>query len=282
MTKNTHRGINCVFYNRKEDAWCTFKSHTVYLEDVILRDRILSVMDSTEDPFAAEIRYHRSRWKKYVNPLYHSDQDADSVLHLQGVRHAEVRQMFSKHVRHTVLEMTEPRTLIGLLLDYQNFMRNFGFDASAVKTSSIKQMLLDEFHDKIGFHDRYHKNKSTIVYNTSAGGNYVEAPIYSWGVTDEQVFNTVARRLKDQLFTEHYMVWPPSVDELEKEPEPNLLLLKFLTWLKNPSQMDFTEPCQDPHIVAISSLLLSYITGKRTPLKTQLSVILYGLHYFAL
>ena len=87
----------------------------------------------------------------------------------------------------------------------------------------------------------------------------------------QAVLNTTTRRLKDKLFTDNSMVWPPSVDELEKEPEPNLLLLKFLNFLRNPSQMDFTEPCQDPHIVAISSLLLSNITGNEPIKDTAIS-----------
>ena len=74
-------------------------------------------------------------------------------------------------------------------------LRNFGFDTSTTKTSTIKNMIQKEFNKEIGFHNRYHKNKSTIVYDTSSGGSFVEAAIHSWGVDDEQLLNTVARRL---------------------------------------------------------------------------------------
>lgn len=42
------------------DAWYAFKAHTVYLQDIRMRDRILTIIDAIPDPFAAEIRYHRS------------------------------------------------------------------------------------------------------------------------------------------------------------------------------------------------------------------------------
>ena len=76
-------------------------------------------------------------------------------------------------------------------------------------------MIQDEFQEKIGFHDCYHKNKSTIVYNKSAGGSYIESAIYSWGVSDEQLINTIARRLRNKLMAAKCMKWPPTVDELE-------------------------------------------------------------------
>ena len=77
--------------------------------------------DTTPDPFATEIRYHRSCWKKHTKPCYNSSLD-DNQIHLQEVRLTEVQQMFFKHVYTVVLEMNEPRTLQELLLDY-NQMR---------------------------------------------------------------------------------------------------------------------------------------------------------------
>ena len=48
--------------------------------------------------------------------------------------------------------MNEPRTLNGLLLDYQNMMSNVGLSIYSIKTSRIKELLINEFKDKIGFH----------------------------------------------------------------------------------------------------------------------------------
>ena len=63
------------FLLQQQRAWQKFKAHTVYLEDMEMRDRILRIIDCTHDPFATEIRYHRSCWCKYVTDLYRDDQD---------------------------------------------------------------------------------------------------------------------------------------------------------------------------------------------------------------
>ena len=250
------------------NAWNTFKSHTIHLEDDQMRERILTVIDSTPDPFASEIRYHRSCWMKYVKPHYkHSDSSGDR-MHLQNVQLTEVRQMFFRHVRTVVLEMNEPRTLQGLLVDYNQMSANFGFE-TVIKTSTIKQMLQNEFKDNIGFLDRFHKNQSTIVYDASAGGSYIEAAIYYWGISDEQLLNNVARRLRKKFTEEVGLSWPPRVDELENIEEPHELLRQLLTWLKDPDSNYFTEACHDPQISALASLLFSFITGKRTSFKTS-------------
>jgi len=256
------------------DAWYAFKAHTVYLQDIRMRDRILTIIDAIPDPFAAEIRYHRSCWKKYVSPSKSSE---DGQLHVQDIRLSEVREMFFKHVRLVVFEEHELRTLQSLLSDYKALLRNFGFDPSGKKSSNIKEMLQKEFGENIGFHDRHRKNESTLVYDTSAGGSYTEAAIYSLGVSDDQLLNNVARRMKDALASIPEMAWPPSVEELETPQAPNDMLLKFLTWLKTPQKQNFEESSRDPVVHAFASLLLSYITGKSSAFQTQLSVTLHGL-----
>eukprot|EP00794_Sanderia_malayensis_P017851 gene17851-19634_t len=258
------------------NSWNTFKRHTMYLEDATMRECILAVIRCTPDPFAAEIRYHKSCWKKYISPTY-SWESNDQRFHLQDVHLSEVKEMFFSHVRKVVIEMNEPRTLKGLLLDYENMLRNFGFDTNTTKTSTIKNMLQKEFDDKIGFHNRYHKNMSTIVYDTSSGGSFIEAAMYSWGVDDEQLLNTVARRLKNNFAGDARMSWPPRVDELEQKEEPNLLLRKFLTWLKDPAAKDFDENCKSPEIASLASLLYSFISGNRSSFQTKLSMTIHGL-----
>ena len=172
--------------------------------------------------------------------------------------------------------MNEPRTLQGLLLDYNQMAANFGFD-SLTKSSTIKQMLQNEFKGQLGFHDRFHKNQSTIVYDASAGGSYIEAAIYSWGVSDEQLLNNAARRLRETYKEEVGLSWPPRVEDLENIKEPPQLLHQLLTWLKDPDSDDCTEACDNPQIAALSSLLFSFISGKRTTFQANLSVTLHGL-----
>ena len=243
-----------------------------------MRDRILTVIANTTDPFAVEIGYHRSCWKKYISQIYHEDKNSMQNIHLQSYVHlAEVCEMVFKDVHRVILDLNELRTLQGLLLDYNNIMHNFGYDESITKSSTIKQMIVKEFKNKIGFHDRFVKNTSTIVYNASTGGSYIEAAINSWGVNDEQLLNTVARRLREKLKDETAIYWPPHVEELEQDERPNDLLRKLLTWLKNPSGNDLNENCQDPEVMALSSLLFSFITGKHNPLKISLSMTIHRL-----
>ena len=81
--------------------------------------------------------------------------------------------MFTKHIRTAIFEKGVPRTLQGYLQDYKKLLQNFGLGDSGVRSSTIKEMLQTEFGSKIGFHERYHKNKSTIVYDTDAGGSQI-------------------------------------------------------------------------------------------------------------
>eukprot|EP00794_Sanderia_malayensis_P000931 gene931-241_t len=156
-------------------------------------------------------------------------------------------------------------------------LRNFGFDTNTTKTSTTKIMLQKEFDDKIGFHNRYHKNMSTIVYDTSSGGLFIEAAMYSWGVDNEQLLNTVARRLKNNFAGDARMSWPTRVDELEQKEEPNLILRKFLTWLKDPAAKDFDENCKSPEIASLASLLYSFISGNLSSFQTKLLMTIHGL-----
>ncbi len=177
-------------------AWVRFKEHTVFLKEEQMRDRILAVIAATPDPFATEIYYHRSCWKKHVRPTYEVNESTS--IQVQNVRITEVSEMFFQHVRKVILEMNEPRTLQGLLLDYRNIVDNFGFSTEGIKTSKIKKMLADQFSNQLGFHDRYHKNQSTLVYDVREGGTFIEAAINSWGVSNMQLLNAAARRLRHE------------------------------------------------------------------------------------
>jgi len=99
-------------------SWNKFKSHTVYLEDEEMRTRMLTFIAATSDPFATEVRYHVSCWKKNIRKVYMNDDENDEEMH--GVTTQEVKQQFFNHVRTRIIELNEPRTLQGLLLDYKS------------------------------------------------------------------------------------------------------------------------------------------------------------------
>ena len=54
--KHAGRGSWCLLQQLR--AWQTFKTHTIFLEDIAMRDRMLALIAATVDPFASEIRYH--------------------------------------------------------------------------------------------------------------------------------------------------------------------------------------------------------------------------------
>ena len=134
------------------------------LEDIDLRERLLVFISSCSDPFAAEIRYHPGCWRKYISNVKVSDQR----LPYQNVHAAEVKQLFLNHVNKVIFEENEPRTLKGLMDDYNRMMENYNFTAIN-RTATIKDMLQKEFGKSIGFHNCLHKNKSAIHYQVGKG-----------------------------------------------------------------------------------------------------------------
>ena len=243
-------------------AWNTFRNHTIHLKDEDMRNRLLALIAATPDPFATEIYYHRSCWKRKVKPVYDTNAST-SVNFVQNIRTSEVHQLFLNHVSKVIFELDEPRTLTGLLMDYKSIATNFGFATDDYTTAQVKSIIVKEFKDRIGFHKRFQRNQSIIVYNITSGGNYVETAIHSWGVSDEQLLNIVARRLKSRLVNDPGLPWPTTVENIVCEEKPDVLLVKLLTWLKNPAVKEF-DCCQDPVILTLASLLKSLINGKRS------------------
>ena len=54
-------------------------------------------------------------------------------------------------------------------------------------SSYVKEVLINEYGDDIGVHERLEKNKSEFLYDTNGGSNYIEAAFNSFGITDEQL-----------------------------------------------------------------------------------------------
>ena len=81
----------------------------------------------------------------------------------------------------------------------KTILHNFEFPTNSVKSAAIKTIIQKEFGDDIEFDLRYLRTQSTLVYGNKEGGCYIEAAIYSCGVSDEQLLNIVARRMNDRL-----------------------------------------------------------------------------------
>ncbi len=256
------------------DAWTKFKIHTVRLEDDTIRKRLDTLIASIPDSqtaFGLEIRYHRCCWRKYVSD--HKPLSDENTQHLRRVHFREAGTLFFHHVREVIFKNHEIRTLQGLLQDYKRIISNYGHN-SEVKSSYLKEILTQEFGKYIGFHERNQKNESELVYDTAGAGTYIEAAISSLGVSNDQLLMNVAARLKEQVIGTDTILWPPYIYDSESEERLNKLLLKLISWLKQPSRSAIDD---SPSVRSIASILTSYITGKRTTFKTNLSVLLHGL-----
>ena len=163
-------------------SWYIFKEHVTYLEDGAMKLRLEKLIQSISDPFASEIRYHKSCWDKHITPLQKSF--SDQKLHTERMNYQQVKNTFFRHVHTYIFEEGEPRFFKGLTLDSQNFLLNYGIQTQ-LKPSDVKTILQEEFGEKIGFQLRYRKNESTIVYDRNAGGDYIEAALNFSGMDND-------------------------------------------------------------------------------------------------
>ena len=85
-----------------------------------MRARILGIIAlfPKDDPFAADIHYHKRCWDKYISNFSTKKRRE----HVKDVTSKEVDAVFIDHVQRTVCQLNEPRTLKGLLNDYHNFL----------------------------------------------------------------------------------------------------------------------------------------------------------------
>ena len=141
----------------------------------------------------------------------------------------DVNKLFLKEIEERVFVEGETPTLKQLLREYEHFLWDHGIIRTSLRTFDIKVMLEKEFEEKIGFHNRYHKNESTLVFDKNNGGTFLEAAMHCWGVSDQRLFEITAKRLRENvcISTEH-MKWPLSTAELCSYHEPHTLLNSFV------------------------------------------------------
>ena len=256
------------------EAWNRFKRHIGTIQDDDdLKERLAKLIASTNDPFAANIGYHKKCWDKYISNSNFTDSDK---IHLQNVSLLDARSLFFRHVDDVIFNQNEIRTLQSLLLDYKSIVSNHGYDVGDIKSSYLKDLLLHEYKEAIGFHERHAKYLSEWVYDTRNGGGYIQCAFQSLGISDEQLLKNVASRIHTDIHqsASELINWPPSIAELEKSESSNKLLLRLINLLKFPKRK---ENIDSPKEHAITSILTSYITSRRTSFTTNLSVMIHGL-----
>ena len=72
-----------------------------------MKYRLVTFIAACTDPFADEIRYHPTCWRKYIR----STSDDYNSIPYQNVQRLEIDQLIFIHVRKVIFQDNEPRTL---------------------------------------------------------------------------------------------------------------------------------------------------------------------------
>ncbi|KAI4827014.1 hypothetical protein KUCAC02_030442, partial [Chaenocephalus aceratus] len=240
--KHPNRVGGTLFRLNTHSAWRSFKHHPVLIEDVDLRDRLTRLIESTSDPFANDIMYHHACWRKHV----------DSIIFTER----------------------EIRSLQSLLAEYKRIAGDYGYEVGDVKSSYVKGLLINEYQETIGFKERNQMNMSQWVYDVGGGGDYIEAAISFLGISDEQLLQNLAQRLSEKIKDTTTVPWPPRIDHLEEGEEVCELLLKLLTWLKQPERKTADI---SPATLSLTSMITYHITGQRTTTAINMGVNVQGM-----
>ena len=130
----------------------------------------------------------------------------ENAQHLQNVNLREAQSIFFLHIKKVIFDDHEFRTLQNLLCDYKRMISNYGHNA-IVRSSYVKELLIREFGDDIGFYEKKQRNASELVYDKKAAGTYVEAALLSLGISDEQLLRNVASRIRDDTLKSDKINW---------------------------------------------------------------------------
>ena len=71
------------------------------------------------------------------------------------------------------------------------------------------------------------------MYDTSGSGSYIEAAVPLLGISTQQLIQTVASSLRDEIMLTVRVPWPPQISELEQEEDVSPLLAKLISYQKN-------------------------------------------------
>ena len=254
-----------------QKTWQRITASVPLLKNSTIRTRMEVLVNGTIEPLRAGMKYHSKCYLDYVTKAAQEEAE-DKVSNNGTLSLSEVREMFLAEVENRVFVEGEPATLKQLLREYENFLLDYGIMRTSLKTFDIKNMLEEKFGERIGFHERYRKNESTLVFDKNEGGTFLEAALNCWGVTDERLFEIAGQRLRENVISaDEPMKWPLSTAELCNYQEPDAVLHSFVKELSAKSTKgELSES------LFLTDALHSHITGKRTPLKTKFAVTLHG------
>ena len=180
-----------------------------------------------------------------------------------------MKNLFLRYVDQIIFGDHEIRTIQSLLLEFKRLAFEYGCTCGEMRGSYIKDMLIREYGDLIGFRERKEKNKSELVYDVGGGGDYVNMVVTSLGISDEQLLRNVSSRLGENIIDDTYgSPWPPHINELEDEEQFSELLELLLQRLYMKGNY--------PKLKTLVSLITYFATGKKTNMAVNIAVDVHG------
>ena len=95
----------------------------------------------------------------------------------------------------------------------------------------------------------------------------------SLGVDTQTLLRNISQRLNGEIKNTDTGPWPSYIHELEKKSISSDLV-KFSTWLKNPTKQTIDT---DPIVQSIGSIITSYVRGEQTTFVTNLAILIHGM-----
>ena len=95
---------------------------------------------------------------------------------------SDARTLFFKRVDSVIFKEHEIRSLQSFVSDYKRIISDYRYVAGDVRSSYVKELLIEEYGETIGFKERSEMNKRAWVYDVAGGGDYIEAAISSSGI----------------------------------------------------------------------------------------------------
>ena len=96
----------------------------------------------------------------------------------------------------------------------------------------------------------------------------------SLGVDTQTLLRNISQRLNGEIKNTDTGPWPSYIHELEKKESISSDLVKFSTWLKNPTKQTIDT---DPIVQSIGSIITSYVRGEQTTFVTNLAILIHGM-----
>ena len=112
------------------------------------------------------------------------------------------------------------------------------------------------------------------MYDVAGAGDYIEAAISSPGISNDQLLENVAPRLSKKIRDVSTVPWPPHIDNLEESEEVCEVLLKLLTWLKQPGRKTVNL---SPTTLSLASMITYYVTGQHKTTAINLGINPHGM-----